>query len=113
MAVAFREAVEAVGEHLQLARHAHPENQLFAAVRELAKWRAQPREALERLVDRALVAPVDEEAVYPDEELVAGRAFHRPRRQPLVQPENLFDDEVQPAIPGEPIRSNLPRPRRP
>src|SRR3712207_8418839 len=46
----------------------------------------------------------DEEAVDQHEEVVARRARHRPVGQPLVDAEDLLDQQVERVIDGEEIR---------
>ena len=103
-----------MAEHVQLAGHAHPQHQLLAAIGDLVEGDLQPREALVDVVQRALVALVDEQPVDPDEEVIAGGAFDRPVRQLLVVREDLLDDQVEAARPGrDPARSArgpLPQP---
>ncbi len=79
--VPLREAVQPVGQHVQLAGHADAQDELLAAIGDLAEGHAQAGEALVHLVHRALVALIDEQAVQHHEEVVAARALHRPLRQ--------------------------------
>src|SRR5262249_38762323 len=82
--ISLRKPSQVVREHLQLAGHAHPQNQLLAPVCELTKWGAQPRKALVRLGHRTLVRRADEQAVDTNQELVARRPFDWPLGQPFV-----------------------------
>ena len=89
-----------MSEDVQLAGHAHAEDQLPAAIGNVAIGLAQTAELLVDRVQAALVAAIHEQPVQGDQEVVAGRPFHRPVRQRLLTPQDLLDDEVQRVIIG-------------
>ncbi len=92
--VADRQAMEAAGEHIHLARQIDPHDPLLRGVQHLVEAFVTPGQTAVQAGHRRLGTGIDEQRQRLVDEIVAGRAGDRPIRQALVARQDLLDDDI-------------------
>src|SRR5262249_31996883 len=95
----FGDAVETAREHIELARHRHPNDELLRLVNYVGKPARLADEAFVRANERGFVFGIDEHTVDEVREVVTGASVDRPLgAELLVADEDLLDDDIKRAI---------------
>ena len=92
----FRDAIQLLRQHIQLARQRTRENRLLAVVEHLREGIDAADEARVDVAQLVCAQAIDEQAVEQVQVVIAGGSLNRPLgRQRLVVRENLFDDHIR------------------
>ena len=100
--VFFRKQIQLVSQHVQLAGHRGPHDQLFGEIHQVVVHNPLTDETLIQGIHGPFLRRLDEEAIDEVQKVIAGRSGDRPgHRKRFAFAEDLFDHDEQ--------RGRLPR----